>query len=79
MEIETKFNVGQDVFYIEHGNIISGEITNITIKVRRITSYVISVNTEYKVNNKNLTDIECFATPQDLLKHIEKQLQNAKM
>lgn len=79
MTIETKFNVGQEVFYIEHGNVISGEITNITIKIRRIMPNVLANLTLYKVNNKNLTDIECFDTPQNLLKYIEKQLENVRM
>ena len=82
MKIETKFNTGQEVFYIEHGNIISGTITNIIIKARHALENPFNidafVNTVYKVNGKSLTPIEIFATPTELLKHIEKQLSNVK-
>ena len=83
MKIETNFDIGQEVFYIEYGNIISGTITNIIIKVRQSVDRSLGIgafiNTVYKVNGKSVSDIEIFATPTELLKHIEKQLPNAKM
>lgn len=83
MTIETKFNIGQKVFYIEHGYIRSETITNITIKVRRAADKSVGiggfVNITYTANDKILSDIEIFATPTELLKHIEKQLPNAKL
>lgn len=83
MTIESKFNIGQEVFYIEHGYIVTGTITNITIEVRQAADRSLGIaafiNTLYKVSGKSLSDIEIFATPTELLKHIEKQLPNVKM
>lgn len=79
MKIETKFNVGQEVFYIEHGNIISGIVQNISITIRKPIDGIISIKTIYVVNSTELTDIECFATPNDLLKHIERKISKIKL
>lgn len=83
MTIETEFNIGQKVFYIEHGYIRPGTITNIIIKVRQAVDRSVGIdgfiNIVYTIDDKSLSDTEIFATPTELLKHIEKQLPNAKL
>ena len=79
MTIETKFNIGQEVFYVEHGNIVSGIVQHILITIRKPIHGMISIKTIYVVNSTELTDIECFATPNDLLKHIERKVSKIKL
>jgi hypothetical protein len=70
MKIETKFNIGDDVFRIYNSKIVIYEIYNINIKVYKNCYHSVGVKIKYELlgrPNVLVEEEELFATKQELL------------
>lgn len=79
MKVETKFNVGDNVYYIHNNQIQQSTVNNISINIERDIdndSVVQTANIIYLVGYKNYEKKEdaLFATPEDLFKALKANI-----
>lgn len=79
MKVETKFNVGDNVYYIHNNQIQQSTVNNISINIERDVkndSVVQTANIIYLVGYKNYEKREdaLFATPEDLFKVLKANI-----
>lgn len=79
MNVETKFNVGDNVYYIHNNQIQQSTVNNISINIERGVnndSVVQTANIIYLVGYKNYEKREdaLFATPEDLFKSLKANI-----
>lgn len=74
MEIKTKYNIGDSVFFInEKGKVDNKQIDDIRIRVeKRYKLFGVSIETDiiYYINCKYVDEEKCFPTKEELLKSL---------
>ncbi len=75
MNIKTKFDIGDEVYFFENGEINKMEISEISTKTNNKTKVKYTVENNFTVQlikEKNL-----FKTTKELFNHIEKEIKEA--
>ena len=75
MNIETKFKLGDDSYFLEDNHIVKGTIEKIEITVDKDSYHEPEILIYYSVSKRNATknmhESDLFETVEELLKHLE--------